>query len=172
MTRIRYPTTHPWWQAVWLLLCFIPLRAEGDNAMAADGPIEVGIGVFILDIPSIEDPADRFEAKIFLELDWRDAQLAFDAQEAGHDRKIFTGGNAWNILNQIWWPDLEIVNEYGQQNVHNENLTIHADGLVIYSRLLEATLTSHLDLSLSPLTSKSWPSRSNRPVLIGAPSRL
>lgn len=152
MIRLRKFAIYPWWPTVWLLLFITALHAEEEVLIpkSDNGPIEVGISVFILDIPAVDDPAERFEAKVALELNWRDQHLAFDPQEVGYDREIFTEDSAWRKLNEIWWPDLEIVNEYGEQTVQNEILTIYADGLVTYWRLLEVTLTSHLDLSRFP----------------------
>jgi len=101
MIRPRKLATYPWWPTVWLLLFITALHAEEEALIpnSDNRPVEVGISIFILDIPAVDDPEERFEAKVFIELDWRDEHLAFDPQVSGYDREVFTEDSAWKKRN-------------------------------------------------------------------------
>lgn len=122
-----------------------------------DTPTEVEIVLYVLDILSIDTPSQTFEVKAFIDLKWKDERLAFDPKEIGIESKIFEDAGAKQKLIEIWWPDINIVNEHGPPVIDNRELIIAADGTVEYKLLIEVQLFFRPDLAQFPFDIQTFP---------------
>src|ERR1700736_4708477 len=71
-----------------------------DRPAAADGPTQVSIGIWIVDVSNIDSAQQSFTADIAVVLQWKDARLAHTG-----------AGLAHYALDQIWTPRVAIANE-------------------------------------------------------------
>lgn len=116
-------------------------------------PTEVQLGLFLIGIDKISLPNSvfpTFDAELFLDMRWQDERLAFNANEAGTDRKIFLEHEAELELDRIWWPDIEIENGEGIRQTENLELIIFADGMVEYEERFVATIETNFDMRKFP----------------------
>ena len=96
--------------------------AEPPNHQA--GPIVVKVGVWLIDIDSIDSAAQSFGANVFLRLRWKDQRLA-------HKESSLQTYN----LDDVWSPGLQIVNEVGRvQKTLPEIVQVENDGTVVYKQ--------------------------------------
>jgi hypothetical protein len=127
-----------------LYLAMSPLRAwaqepAGKEAVLTTppnpvGPTEVYIDLFDVEILSINEREETFEIDAYLYAEWLDGRLAFDPDLFGSDQKVYQGQTALEkFKDEIWWPDLALVDARGPRDVLNATLTIDYDGLVGYT---------------------------------------
>jgi|LGVF01.2.fsa_nt_gb hypothetical protein len=94
--------------------------AEPPNHMA--GPIVVKVGVWLIDIDSIDSAAHSFGANVFLRLRWKDQRLAHKEPSP----------QTFNLVD-VWSPGVQIVNEVGRvQKTLPEIAQVENDGTVVY----------------------------------------
>jgi hypothetical protein len=101
-----------------------------------------------------------------MDLEWRDEQLAWG--EAGAKPRVYLENDAQAALDQMWWPDLTIVNEVEKRETESLVLLIHPDGRVTYEERFGVVIHAELDLRSFPfdrqrfelvLESLAWDSR-------------
>jgi hypothetical protein len=113
------------------------------------GPTVVDIGLSVFEITDVDLDYNTFSMEAFLDLLWCDPRLAAEATEAMPTR-FFLEHDAQLALDQIWWPDIEIVNETRRREIEHEQLVIHPDGTVIYRERFNATMAARYDLRAFP----------------------
>ncbi len=134
-------------------------------------PTEVKIGLYMIALDRVSAPSDaspEVEVEMFMDLQWKDERLAFDAEEYGYDRKIYEQHAAELELEQIWWPNVEIENEVHGRETENLELIIYPDGTIEYAERFVVSVHADFDLRRFPfddqqfeldLESFSWDSR-------------
>lgn len=105
-------------------------------------PIDVSVGVYLIDLVKIDEPTLSYTLSGYLTLEWRDTRL-------GRDRppQLDRGALA---LDQVWNPNIELMNEYDARVINNSRLTADAEGLVTYEERFEAQLGHEFDLRKFP----------------------
>lgn len=85
-------------------------------------------------ITGIDQVNEEFLIEGFMDWQWFDERLAFDAEEFGSDREIFVNEEIISLLrrNALWWPELEITNERGSRDIEERAVTVLADGQAFY----------------------------------------
>jgi len=134
------------------------ISAEAHNAEGAtfvlspnpNGPTLVNIGMYVDQITEVDEGANSYKMQGFLDLIWCDPRLAFDPAEVGTDVEIFLEDDAHAKLNDIWWPNLEFVNEDDPVETENLTLLVHSDGTVEYRSKFGGHLASDFDLHAFP----------------------
>jgi hypothetical protein len=109
-------------------------------------PTEVHIAVTLDEITDIDEAANTFGLKGYLQLVWRDPRLAFDPVKTGVAGETYLEKNAQDKLDQIWWPDVKLSNETEPRRVSNEELIISSDGSVEYRERFRATMASNYNM--------------------------
>jgi hypothetical protein len=109
-------------------------------------PTEVHIAVTLEEITDIDEAANTFGLKGYLQLVWRDPRLAFDPIKMGVVGETYLEKNAQEKLDQIWWPDVKFSNETEPRRISNEELIISSDGSVEYRERFRATMASNYDM--------------------------
>lgn len=90
------------WLVGWLLTLTATNAAETKlrRPLAEQGPTEVSVVMFLLDIDEIDSAEQNFHANLFYEVSWHDPRLQHD----GPDQRTVQ-------LAEIWHPELLIVNQ-------------------------------------------------------------
>jgi len=112
----------------WLLSWSLMLALPGSPALAEtgrpgedEGPTEVRITVFVLDIDAIDNVNQSFDANVFVACRWRDSSLA-------HGGK----GEISFPLTSVWHPRLQIVNRQRMWMTFPEVVEVSPAGDVVY----------------------------------------
>jgi hypothetical protein len=72
-------------------------------------PVEVQIGFYLDEVPAIDEGANTFDVIGLILLEWSDARLAFDGADG--TSRTYLETDATTRLDQIWWPDIQFVNQ-------------------------------------------------------------
>jgi hypothetical protein len=119
--------------------------AEEPGALPATRPdaegkaTRVSVGVFVVDIPEIEDAQQTFKADLYVKISWKDPRLASSEVH----RSI--------PLNKVWHPPLQILNRRTLDRLLPEVLSVDQDGTVTYDQRFQGTFAVLLNLRNFPL---------------------
>lgn len=102
-------------------------------------PTEVQIGVYLIDLRSIDDSAQSFDADIFLSVTWKDPRLVSSSQGESRAGCIMP-------LDDVWNPRIIFVNERTVDRLFDEKVSVAPDGTVEYLQRLQGQFTSKLHL--------------------------
>jgi hypothetical protein len=116
-----------------------PLRMRPD----ADRPTEVAAGLYLLNISHISEEDETLDVDGFIFLRWKDPRLAFDPARAGGSTRPYGPDD-------IWRPEVELVNARGDRTRTVLRLEGAPDGEVHYLERFSATV-------LSPMHQRSFP---------------
>ena len=153
LTRQRRPistTTSRWLVAALLLLsgtaaaqpdgCKLPAGVlEGPPPRSGDQPVEVGIGIYVIDLIEINDVEQTFTADFLFSLSWRDPRLA----ESGLG---FSLAGCSLTIADIWRPYVDILNRRSLDGGRVQPLSIEGDGTVLYRERVLGELVTPLFL--------------------------
>lgn len=133
---------------LWLIFLLVaaPLApAQVTPPPAGDGPVEVLTGVYLLNLNSVNEKDETFEADLYLQFIWRDPRLA----HGGTEPLTYAEEAVEEKLKEIWWPQIEFVNT-AEPTITNQILAIYPDGQVGLVLGLTATFRSDFDLRRFP----------------------
>jgi len=112
-------------------------------------PVRVETVFYLLNLASVNERNESFEADIYLRFTWRDPRLAFSPRGKGETRRMFVEKAAEDVLKEIWWPEVEFVNAASPQ-ARNRSLVIKPDGTVTYYLGVTSQFRSRCDFSRFP----------------------
>lgn len=143
-----------------LLLC-APQPGTAQDALrgpprTADGPVDVAVGFYLIDIVDINSDEKTFEFEGILSLRWNDPRLAFDPAAVGTDEKIYQGKYQFAEIFDGWWPPLVLRNESGRYERQEVLLRVGHDGSVTYVEELQALAEANMDLRLIPFDAQEF----------------
>ncbi len=111
-----------------------------DRPNADSGPTEISVGMWVVDISSIDSAQQTFTAEIAVVLRWKDPRLA-------HTGK----GIVRYPLEQIWHPRVSIVNETNSVSRRlPESVEVESEGTVTYRQRYVGAFTQPLRLRSFP----------------------
>ena len=119
-----------------------PVKAQPDERLQTafdsatpDNPVEVGIGVQVEQIVSINQKAENFEVVGNLRLRWDDPKLAFNPSEIGSSFRIFTREQFTKFVRDedIFAPIFTIHNQQGRSFTQNSGVIVFSDGHANFS---------------------------------------
>jgi hypothetical protein len=117
---------------------------ERPNAGA--GPTQVSVGIWIVDINSIDSAQQSFTADVVIILQWKDPRLAHSGEGIAH-----------YPLDQIWNPRLVIGNETNSVNRRlADSVEVEADGTVTYRQRYVGSFTQPLLLRSFPFDKQTF----------------
>ncbi len=132
-----------------LLVCLAMLMASCASAQVfappADGVTTVSVDFYLLNLDSVDERNETFEADLYLEFEWDDPRLAHD----GGEELLFADGAVDEKLTTMWCPQIEYVNS-SEPTITNQSLEIFPSGHVKHSVGLTATFRTALDLRRFP----------------------
>jgi len=117
-----------------------------DRPNADSGPTEISVGMWVVDISSIDSAQQTFTAEIAVVLRWKDPRLA-------HTGK----GIARYPLEQIWHPRVGIVNETNSvSRKMPDSVEVEPDGTVTYRQRYVGAFTQPLRLQSFPFDRQTF----------------
>lgn len=111
-------------------------------------PVEVGIGLRIINIAAIDEVKEQFEIDGYLMARWKDPHLAFTPAGPGDDERDYAAG-------QVWIPYFEMVNGVAPHERYDMSIRGSADGSMNYIERFHAVLSSKFRLRRFPFDSQS-----------------
>lgn len=109
-------------------------------------PTRVHFVVFVVDIDSIDDANQNFEANVYIRLRWTDKRLANPG-----------GGTRQVPLSEVWNPRILLANRQGLVSKSlPEVVQVAPDGTVIYHQRYTGKLSQPLSLSQFPMDSHTF----------------
>ncbi len=129
-------------------------RESGDNEdlttpPSTEVPTPITLGLFIEEIPAINELENTFTIEGRMSITWCDLRL----QHGGSGEEnidTFLEEKAQEKIRSIWWPDITFANEVAKRDIANEALFIHGNGTVEYREKFSVTLEGKYDLSKFP----------------------
>src|SRR6266566_431189 len=117
-----------------------------DRPNADSGPTEISVGMWVVDISSIDSAQQTFTAEIAVVLRWKDPRLAH------------TGNGVVRYpLEQIWHPRVGIVNETNSvSRKMPDSVEVEPDGLVTYRQRYVGAFTQPLRLQSFPFDRQTF----------------
>lgn len=107
---------------------------------AAAGPTEVQATIVVIDIPQINNARQMFLANVFTGFRWNDPRLRHDGQSPVR-----------YALEDIWHPQMRILNRGAERLDTEITLSVSADGTVDLVQRYIGTFSNPLDLKNFPL---------------------
>src|ERR1700758_1681187 len=113
---------------------------------SGNGPTQVSVGIWVVDISNIDSAQQNFTADIAIVLRWKDARLAHTGTGAVH-----------YALDQIWTPRVSIANETSSVvRKLPESAEVEPDGSVIYRQRYVGSFTQRLRLQSFPFDRQTF----------------
>ncbi|HJW37272.1 MAG TPA: hypothetical protein VJ420_01470 [Candidatus Udaeobacter sp.] len=117
-----------------------------DRPNADSGPTEISVGMWVVDISSIDSAQQTFTAEIAVVLRWKDPRLAHTGN-----------GIVRYPLEQIWHPRVGIVNETNSvTRKMPESVEVEPDGTVTHRQLYVGAFTQPLRLQSFPFDRQTF----------------
>jgi len=100
---------------------------------------DVEVKVLLLDIEGIDSVSQNFTANLVMVLRWRDSSLAHDGPDSTS-----------TPLENIWYPNIQILNQQKLVSTLPRAVEIHPDGEVVHRQRVWGSFSQPLDLRLFP----------------------
>jgi Neurotransmitter-gated ion-channel ligand binding domain/Neurotransmitter-gated ion-channel transmembrane region len=115
-----------------------------DPPMRGGKPVEIAVGLFFLNLISLDEAVQTFTFAGYLYAEWNDYRLA----EPQDDVRYYRPG-------EIWQPCLEFDNAAAPPEVLGRSLTVDQDGTVHYTEMFTARLSADLNLRPFPFDTQT-----------------
>src|SRR5437868_14812042 len=117
-----------------------------ERPASGNGPTQVSVGIWIVDINNIDSAQQNFTADIAVVLRWKDARLAHTGTGIAH-----------YALDQIWTPRVAIANETSSVvRKLPESVEVEPDGTVLYRQRYVGSFTQPLRLQSFPFDKQDF----------------
>jgi hypothetical protein len=110
---------------------------------ATDQPIDVKVGLHIVNIASINEVNEQFVMDAYLFAVWKDPRLAFTPRGPDDQQHNYA-------LGQIWVPQLEIINAATPRTRYDTSIRVAPDGTVHYAERCHVGVSSKFALRRFP----------------------
>ncbi len=111
-------------------------------------PLEIAIGLHIVNISSIDEVNEQFQMDAYLFARWIDPRLAFTPSGPNDQERNYAFG-------QIWIPQLEMINAATPRTRYDTSLRVASDGSVHYAERCKVGLSSKFALRRFPFDRQS-----------------
>ena len=117
-----------------------------DRPKPEDGPTQVSVSIWIVDITSIDSAQQTFTAELGVGIRWKDPRLSHPGS-----------GITRYQLDQIWHPRVAIVNETSSvTRKFPESVEVEADGTAIYRQVYAGAFAQPLRLQSFPFDRQTF----------------
>ncbi len=106
-------------------------------------PIDVVIGLHVMNIASIDEVSEQFRLDAYLFERWIDKRLAYTPEGPDDQLRNYAMG-------QIWVPQLEMINAVAPRSRGEVSIMVSPDGTVRYAERFLASLSSKFELRRFP----------------------
>ncbi len=114
----------------------------GDLVGTPENPLEVGVGIKIDQITSVDQKAENYGAVVVLRFEWIDPALAFDPEVLGRDIRVLDPSTLLKQAAEIGTivPAFVIHNQQSNRWIHEAAAALRHDGRVLYVEKSSLTL--------------------------------
>jgi hypothetical protein len=109
------------------------------------GPTRVYVAMGLMDIDEIDSAGQNFTANLFMEARWHDPRLAHDGP-----------GELVSPVDDVWWPQLQFVNQQKIWPTLPEVVHIAANGEVYYRQRVWGPFSQPLDVREFPFDTQDF----------------
>lgn len=129
-------------------LCFSPKASAVEESFItrpdkAGTPTEVNVGIYVIDIETIDNVHQHFVADFMLLVRWKDERLKGEPKTVSID--------------EIWWPNIEVLNGRDLSAELPHRAEIDSDGNVLYRQRFYGNMATQLDLKEFPFDTQKLP---------------
>jgi hypothetical protein len=110
-------------------------------------PISVNVGIFILNLVSLDEVTQTFTCTGYLTESWKDPRLAFSPGPGEGATRFYRKGS-------IWFPLLQFDNSASPRRLSSYLLSGTPDGSISYTEKFAVTLSSNMQLRSFPFDSQ------------------
>ncbi len=124
-----------------------------------ENPLEVGVGIKIDQITSVDQKAENYGAVVVLRVEWIDPALAFDRDDVGRDIRVFNPPALADHAAQIGavLPAFVIHNQQSNKWIHESAASLRYDGRVVYVEKSSLTLQApHFNFRKYPFDTQEF----------------
>jgi hypothetical protein len=126
-----------------LLVLAAPVAGQQDDLLRPPSdPVTVDVGFTLLDVNQIDDVSQTFDFDGVVNATWLDPRLV---------------GRMEAAMDEVWTPQLQLLNERDTQTLFRQRVEIESDGRVVYRQRIRGTLTARLDLRDFPFDTQTLP---------------
>jgi hypothetical protein len=104
--------------------CFIPPMLTRSPPESNGQPIQVKIGILLIDVVEIDDVTESFTADLKVRIRWKDPRLS--AVALGHSLE-----NCRFSIEDIWNPDIQPINQRGTVDKGKLQLVVASNGRMV-----------------------------------------
>jgi enamine deaminase RidA (YjgF/YER057c/UK114 family) len=117
-----------------------------ERPASGNSPTQISVGIWVVDINSIDSAQQNFTADIAVVLQWKDARLAHTGTGLAH-----------YALDQIWTPRVAIANETSSvSQKFPDSVEVEPDGTVIHRQRYVGSFTQSLRLQSFPFDRQAF----------------
>ena len=119
-----------------LLVAFGAIPSESaEVSRPTTGPVKVYVTIFIIDVDEINSASQNFDANVYIQYRWRDQRLAHKGSKS-----------IVRPLDEIWNPEIQIVNQQKLWLTFPDIVKIAPDGEVLYRQRAWGSFSQPLKL--------------------------
>lgn len=134
-------------RVLFLLICFGVTAARAADAVTTPAtPRKVDLGLYILDLTEIDEPAGQFAIQVLLGTYWQNPALAFEGKEP----KVWREDAAVEEANAMWRPMVEFNRTTAPAELVHALLRVHPNGRIEFERQMTLRIATELDLRKLP----------------------
>jgi hypothetical protein len=119
--------------------CFIPPMLTHSPPESNGQPVQVKIGILLIDVVEINDVTESFTADFKVRVRWKDPRLS--ATALGHSLEYCRFP-----IDDVWNPDIQPINQRGTVQKGKLQLVVAADGTVSVVARVYSILSNPLDM--------------------------
>ena len=125
--------------AAWLSMLLVAFGAipseSAEVSRPTTGPVKVYVTIFIIDVDEINSASQNFDANVYIQYRWRDQRLAHKGSKS-----------IVRPLDEIWNPEIQIVNQQKLWLTFPDIVKIAPDGEVLYHQRAWGSFSQPLKL--------------------------
>merc|ERR1711971_1178355 len=124
---------------------------HGRPVLDAKKPINVTLGVTLQQIQEVDPKKETLTALVWLNLEWKDEFLRWNASQAGDIDKLRMN------VEDIWVPDIEVYNQVSQKGLRDrEQVVLESTGDIFWIPPLHAHHQQKCDIKFGSWTHHGW----------------
>jgi len=129
------------------------------NGVQAEEPIPVELGVFVVDVTSLNEQNSTFQIEADIISRWTDPARAFIPAEGEPTQFTLVAGPAEEELRRLWWPAMQPINLAASPDFGELRMTVFQDGTVNVRARMRMLLRAPLDFHEFPFDTQVLPMR-------------
>jgi hypothetical protein len=152
MRRLK-TTIHPRFRStfasmfVWFVFMAGPSLASADlgRPVTDEGPTQVYVVLFVVDLNNIDSANQEFEANVFAHIRWTDSRLTHDGPNPV--------SRPWS---EVWHPRIQVINQQKLWPTFPEIVEITPDGTVVYRQRVWGSFSQPQDVHDFPFDTQTF----------------